>query len=465
MPVVDRPVVPAPRRDRRRTASVVAAGLALVVAATACTDADGVEDDRLVISVGDKPSAGTPEELAFWETRVAQFEEQHPDIRIDGSEVAYDPQRYTALLAGDDVPTVLLVPFTEPQGMLARGEVAEISGALAATGLGDVVNPDLQPLVSDGAGGVYGVPVSAYAMGLVYNRALFEEAGLDPSTPPRTWDEVRDMAGQISRRTDAAGFGHMGAGNFGGWILTAETYGFGGRVQDEQGELTLTEGPLEELLEVLRGMREDGSADPQTGYTSEAIAQNFAGGRLGMYVAAPDVYGQVVDVGELPPEDFGMGAMPRGGDADAYASLTGGTVAVVSPTADAAEQRAAMEWIEFFHLERYVDRDAALAEVEAQRTVENSSLGLPALSPVAPEAYDRWLSWVADEVDVPLGNFAGYTATLGDAVEPEPRRKAQLVYGELDGLVQAVLGREDVDVAELVAETERTLAEDLDRDG
>ena len=34
----------------------------------------------------------------------------------------------------------------------------------------------------------------SYGIGLHYNRALFEEAGLDPDQPPTTWDEVREYA-------------------------------------------------------------------------------------------------------------------------------------------------------------------------------------------------------------------------------------------------------------------------------
>jgi raffinose/stachyose/melibiose transport system substrate-binding protein len=38
-------------------------------------------------------------------------------------------------------------------------------------------------------GGVYGVPWTWGAVGFFYNKALFAEAGLDPDSPPATWDE------------------------------------------------------------------------------------------------------------------------------------------------------------------------------------------------------------------------------------------------------------------------------------
>lgn len=463
MPVVDRPVVPAPRRDRRRTASVVAAGLALVGAATACTDADGVEDDRLVLEVGDEPPATQEEEVALWEQRIAEFEERHPDIRVDSTPVPYSPDTFRAQLEADALPDVLLVPFTEPQGLIARGELSDLSTALADTGLEDLVNPGLQGVVSDGEG-VYGVPVSAYSMGLVYNRAVFTAAGLDPDAPPTTWDEVRAAAAQITDRTDAVGLAHMGAENYGGFTLTAETYSFGGRVQDDDGQLLLTDGPMAEALELLRAMRwEDGSVDPEAGHTSETAAARLASGRVGMYVAAPDVYGALVGRLGMSPDDVGVGALPRGTEGDDYATLAGGTAAIVPAGASEEVRRAAVEWVEFSSLERYVDEEAALAEAEALRGTP-VFLGVPGLSPVDEGAYAQWQEWVADDIDVPLDNFRGYTAALPEQeVQEEPGDQAQVVYRFLDDVVQAVLVDESTDIDTLLAETQEELAAELER--
>src|SRR5690606_28768667 len=81
----------------------------------------------------------------------------------------------------------------------------------------------------------------AYAMGLHYNRALFEQAGLDPDSPPTTWEEVREAAKAISDATGKAGFAQMTMNNTGGWQLTAATVAHGGRTQSgEEGSYTST---------------------------------------------------------------------------------------------------------------------------------------------------------------------------------------------------------------------------------
>jgi len=49
--------------------------------------------------------------------------------------------------------------------------------------------------------GVYGVPMDVMSIQILYNKDLFEKAGLDPEKPPKTWDEFL----QAGRKLKAAG--------------------------------------------------------------------------------------------------------------------------------------------------------------------------------------------------------------------------------------------------------------------
>ena len=84
-------------------------------------------------------------------------------------------------------------------------------------------------------------------MGLVYNRKLFTQAGLDPDSPPKTWAEVQEAAKKIAALgAGYVGFGEYSAGNTGGWHFTASLYAPGGvdgqrrrqdrRVQQPRGQ-------------------------------------------------------------------------------------------------------------------------------------------------------------------------------------------------------------------------------------
>ncbi|HIC95204.1 TPA: extracellular solute-binding protein, partial [Candidatus Bipolaricaulota bacterium] len=66
-------------------------------------------------------------------------------------------------------------------------------------------------------GRFYALPGDFMAMVLIYNSKLFEEAGLDPDKPPRTWDEFLEYAKKLTRDRDGDGvidtwgFGTIGA--------------------------------------------------------------------------------------------------------------------------------------------------------------------------------------------------------------------------------------------------------------
>jgi multiple sugar transport system substrate-binding protein len=47
---------------------------------------------------------------------------------------------------------------------------------------------------------IYALPVNSTSYALLYNRTLFQAAGLDPDRPPQTWDEVVDAAGRLTVR-------------------------------------------------------------------------------------------------------------------------------------------------------------------------------------------------------------------------------------------------------------------------
>ncbi len=79
-------------------------------------------------------------------------------------------------------------------------------------------------------------------MSLTYNRDLFKAAGLDPTKPPTTWDEVRAAAKTIAEKTGVAGYAEMATQNTGGWQLTTSTYALGGRMETvgADGKVTAT---------------------------------------------------------------------------------------------------------------------------------------------------------------------------------------------------------------------------------
>lgn len=83
---------------------------------------------------------------------------------------------------------------------------------------------------------------------LYYNKDLFEKAGLDPNTPPTTYEEMLEIAPKLAElKTDDGNqvypFGLTTASvPVSGACLTSSVYNFGGTVLDENGNLAIDDG-------------------------------------------------------------------------------------------------------------------------------------------------------------------------------------------------------------------------------
>ena len=221
-------------RYRYRTAVLAACGvLAVTQAAAGVASAQHpASAEEVTISVSNFPPTTEEETREAFLQRVEEFEAQYPNITVEPDEWEYDVSTFAAQLAGGTLPTVFQIPFTDIQGLLQRGQVADITAEVEALPYAADFNPNVLAVAQDADGAIFGVPVGAYGIGLHYNRAMFEEAGLDPDAPPTTWAEVREAAAAISEATGQAGFAQMSQNNTGGWMLTTLSYAFGGRLQE-----------------------------------------------------------------------------------------------------------------------------------------------------------------------------------------------------------------------------------------
>jgi multiple sugar transport system substrate-binding protein len=455
-------------RPAIRSTAVLSTSLILLAGLVACSSSPSSSGEsggsgQVTITVGDRPSSSDPQNRAQYDQRVAAFEKANPEIKLDPVETIWDPTTFQAQAAGGQLPDVLSVPFTEPQGLIARKQAADLTKALKDDGLLAELNPNVLKIGQDQAGNVYAIPTAAYSVGLIYNRELFTKAGLDPDKPPATWDEVRAAAKKIATATGAAGYAQLTTSNTGGWMFTTQTYSFGGTIENADGtQATFDDAPSRAALQTLHDMKwVDQSMGKTVLYDIDGISQAFAAGKIGMYMAAPDSYRTLVVTNGLKPAAFGIGPLPQqGGD---HGTLSGGSVQIVSPSTTDAERAAAVKWIKFAYLNKYVDQDAAVTAAKAGVAAKNP-VGVPGLPVVGADQYSTYQSWIKPYVNVPLENFAPYTKVAADQkIIPEPPAKAQEVYAALDPVVQTVLGNEKADIPALLTKAAATVNAKLGR--
>jgi multiple sugar transport system substrate-binding protein len=454
---------------RTRTRLGIAAAVVMAVTMTACGSddpgADSLTEDSaadegpsgddaapVTISVSNLPPTTEEGARAAFLGRVAEFEAAYPHITIEPSEYEWEVTTFAAGLAGGTLPTAFQFPFTYGKELIARGQLADITAEVSELPYADDFNPAVLDVVQDGSGNVYGVPVAAYGMGLHYNRAMFEAAGLDPDSPPTSWDEVRDYAAQISDATGEAGYAQMTQNNTGGWILTTLTYALGGRMQeldDDDVTVTINNPATKAGLQMLHEMRwEDDSLGSNFLLDWGTINQAFAAGQAGMYMSGSDVYNSLVTENNIDPDSYGLTVIPLDG-ADAGV-LGGGSIVAVRPDASDDERDAAVKWIDFYYMGKLTDEAAAVADAQGLAD-SDAPVGTPALPIFDEDQLARSDAWVAEYVNVPLEQMAAFKDNIFEQpLVPEPPVRGQELYAELDSVVQAVLNDRDADIDALL---------------
>ena len=155
----------------------------------------------MTISVASLIPGSTPAAIKQFNTQVSEFEKKNPTIKVKPVEYQWTAPTFAAKLAAGTLPTVFEVPFTDARTLGDHGQLANLTPYFKKLPYHKKYNKAVLAEGTDAKGQVIALPKGAYAQALHYNRALFQQAGLNPSKPPTTWAQVRKDA-RIDRPED-----------------------------------------------------------------------------------------------------------------------------------------------------------------------------------------------------------------------------------------------------------------------
>ncbi|HET9971366.1 MAG TPA: extracellular solute-binding protein [Streptosporangiaceae bacterium] len=443
------------RRDgARRQLAGIAVFAALGLAAAACSSnpaaSSGGSGGHVTISVDCAPPATAAVQHKEWLQDVASFEKQNPDITIKSifENPCEVPASFTAMLRAGNEPNLFYTYFTDRNQVLDAGQAADITSYVNSMTVPTLKDIEPAALAAVTAGKtLYGLPTVNYTQGLIINRKLFKQAGLNPDDPPATWAQVEADAKAITKLGPGIyGYGDYSAGNNGGWHFTSEIDAEGGHMTNEAGTTAAFNSDQgKAVLQALHQMRfVDHSMSPTQQLAWGTLQKQMAANELGMYIAAPDdIYNVIVpqDGGNI--DDYGMGPLPSTSGSPA-GSLSGGNDYMFAKSDTPAQIRAGIKWMNF----EFLTPGTGQFNFVRQKA-DGFPVGFPQPQLFTGATEAKYARLQDASATVNPDYFTAFTKAhelpMGEPAD------AQAVYKTLDPVMLAVLTNPDADITQLLA--------------
>jgi len=253
----------------------------------------------------------------FFQQIVDDFNGATPECQITvetkvGAEYA---AQLEAAASANELPHIIAAGYDALPGHVENGIVVAIDDFAEQGGYGPDMFPEAIWNAGEWKGQRVGIPIDTHTMNLYYNKALFEEAGLDPESPPTDQESFEEAITAISENTEASGYQVVGSGPGGNFLagiqFAAFFYQGGGEWTNEDfTEVTFNSEAGVQAAEYLAHLAADLDAPV---VESDAEINAFQQGQNGMVMSGiwettryNDALGE--DLGVAPiPAVFGEG--------------------------------------------------------------------------------------------------------------------------------------------------------------
>lgn len=336
-------------------------------------------------------------------------------------------QKYGIAAAGGSAPDALSLDLIYTPAFASMGQLKDITEFAKSLPYYDQLS-SAHLFVGTTDGKIYGIPFAAESSVLVWNKKLFEEAGLDPSAPLENWDQIYEAAKKVGALGDNV-YGFYFSGNCPGcniFTFTPLIWASGGDIFNKDGtKVTLDTPQLRDAISFYRKMVDEGLVPEGSRTDSGAnFFSTFAGGNVGI---APSGAFSIAALNEQHPDlDYGVTFIP--GKDGGWSSFAGGENFVVS------KSTKNMEPIEAFIRFAYsLDGQKILAQ--------NGSL--PVRKDLAKEALEGLDARYLIAQEAMENGKTPYTPVFNDIINsltsPWIKMINTSVYGPEDGIDKAII--------------------------
>lgn len=339
--------------------------LVLVLSLVACEGGNEGSGDKVTLKIG-LPSGEdiTPMEI------VESFKEANPDIEVivDESPWTEFKNKLKIQIASNNAPDVFITDSGYAATLGAMGAVVDLSGKIE-----EDLNPDDFSATlyagKDGEGNVWGVPHGLNAIGIYYNKKLFDEAGLAYPTEDWTFDDLFDMARKLTKDKDGDGeidqYGFTYGSNVTeGWLPFVTANG-GAPLDETRSKSMFSDAKTVEGLKKYAIPQQEGFAPTLEWCAAQGSGVNaFYLGKVAMMLTMSS---HVNAINSNAPDGFeyDVQMMPIGWDGNRHCVYVPNMWCIAAKSGS-AQQEAAWKWIKHF-----------LSESSQQKVAENLLSGYP----------------------------------------------------------------------------------------
>jgi len=313
-------------------------------------------------SASESPSEEPIVEITAWDLQPAdspikalkdaQFEEfarRYPNIKvthIDASQTN-GREKFLTAVAGGEGPDISEPAFPDMQVYIQKGIAADITDFVNSSPEKDrFIEGSFNLASKDGR--IYGIPDYMYTTGLIYNKKLFQNAGV--ANPPATWDEFATVAQTLQEKNPGTvGFDILGM-DWADWHFEYYVWQAGGDLTELQPDgtvkLTFTSDAAVKALQYYKDLKWKYKV------TQKNVVQDYPDNQKDFYTGHSAMILGGSDTAAftgngMDPNDIGFAPFPVG-PAGVAPSQVGGAFYMVNAKSSPEKQKAAFTYAMFF---------------------------------------------------------------------------------------------------------------------
>jgi multiple sugar transport system substrate-binding protein len=238
----------------------------------------------------------------FW----AAFRATYPNIEVDNQNVDYNQllDKLRTATLGNAAPMVVRLQILGGIEFSSKGYFMELKPEDVGYPTADFWPGAMKSVMYEGV--PYGIPTNNETMAFIWNADIFKRAGLDPESPPATWDDVVAYSKQIKDKVGVAGYGLVAKQNAGNtpFRFMPQLWAYGGGALDEASNkpayetIEINNEGAKKALQASYDMYVRDKSVPVSALTNTQNENQapFIAGQVAMMIAHPSEYAKMVDL-------------------------------------------------------------------------------------------------------------------------------------------------------------------------